>query len=379
MSPPAEVRPTQPDPAAAGDQSLTTAMAAILDRIPETLVDTSARRSVLRVAAALPSSLTQGPLGLELRLAGPTRVDVFAAATPRTTSFQGLLACLSPRSSGDQPQGSAWADPQRADDLATVLRQWQAGTGAINAVARYLLVEADAPPDPESQLAVPSIFLAPRAPRDIFRPGQPPNAFHRHVEATVLAAAELSGVWPDPATAEQLAAVVQVLADSSTDGGPGDGDIFAVGAMVSRAAGASLRIALRRLTVDQMQQILHVLQRPRQADILAAWVSTTVAQRWVLACDVGPGAESRVGVELATAHDWQRADPTGWPELCAEVVAHGVALPERTAAGVSLIDRHSNPLWGLAHIKVAADEHGVLPVGKLYVGLRHQPIDMGEG
>lgn len=48
--------------------------------------------------------------------------------------------------------------------------RWRAGRSTLQSVARYLRVEVDAPTEPTARLAVPSIFLAPRAPRDVYVP-----------------------------------------------------------------------------------------------------------------------------------------------------------------------------------------------------------------
>ena len=340
-----------------GRADLTGPVAAALARLPASLADTRARQGVMAVARALPRELTSGPLGLELRLAGETAVDLFAAAVPGEPAWDRLVAAL-----GDGNAGARWTDPGRARDLAAALERWRRGEGALPRVARYLLLEADAPSDPSGTVAVPSIFLAPRGHRDFPRPGQPPNLFHRSVDGTVMAAAELAGVWPDPATASALAEVVAAI--------PDDGDVFAVGAMVSRAAGASIRVAVRRLDVHGLHAVLGAARRPREADVLAGWVSAP-GRRWKVAFEVGPGAEPRVGLELSPEHDWKEARLEGWPELLDDLVARGVAEPERAAAVPGLVDREGDPLWGLSHVKVSAIGSAVAPAAKLYVGLRH--------
>lgn len=338
---------------------LTTVVDGVLRRLPRQLADEPARAGLRSVARMLPASLTGGPIGLEIRLRGPRIVDLFAAAHPGEPGFGALVDALRRRGSETR-----WADPSRAADLADALDRWARRRGALPRVARYLLVEADAPEPADAPIPVPSIFLAPRGSWDIPRPGQPPNAFQRAVDVTTMAAAELSGVWPDPTTATALAAVVDSL--------PASADIFAVGAMISRRAGASMRVAVRRLEPTAIHTVLSAAHRPRQAALIAEWVATTAASQTVIAFDVGPGAEDRVGLELATAHDWQLASDEGWPALLDEVVARGVADVDRVDRVLGLIDAESDPLWGLAHVKVAADTHGILPVSKLYVGLLHR-------
>lgn len=327
---------------------------AALARLPGPLADETARERLRAVAGRLPRALVTGPLGLEIRLAGPTAVDLFAAAVPGQESFAALVACL---------RRDGWADDGRATDLALVLDCWQHREGPLPQVARYLLVEADAPSTAQRAVSVPSIFLAPRGANDRDEHGRPPNAFQRHVEATTIAAAELSGSWPDPATAAALANAVDAL--------PPEGEIFAVGAMLSRSAGSSMRVAVRRLDPDQLHALLVAVGRPRQAEALAAHARQTVADRVVVAFEVGPGAEQRVGLELSPDHDWKRARTDGWPALMDEVAALGVAEPVRAEAGLGLVDSAGATRWGLAHVKIAADDSGLLPVSKLYVGLLH--------
>ncbi|MCC6136085.1 MAG: hypothetical protein LM550_11235 [Candidatus Contendobacter sp.] len=338
---------------------LSAAIAAALARLPVGLADDRTRHSLEAIARRLPQALATGPLGLEIRLAGPTAVDFFAAAIPGDPGFAALIAVLC-----NPDRQAGWADPVRARDLAAVLERWQRREGSLPRVARYLLIEVDAPADPAGPVAAPGIFLAPRGTRDLPRPGQLPNAFHRFVEATVMATAELSGVWPDPATATALARVVETI--------PDDGDLFAVGAMVSRAAGSAMRIAIRRLEPESIHTVLRAAGYPRQADLLAEWAATTPANKQALHFEIGPGAESRVGLELSPAHDWKQARMQGWPELLDHLISRSVADPDRAAVVTGLIDPVGNPLWGLAHVKVAADESGMLPVAKLYVGLLHR-------
>jgi hypothetical protein len=335
--------------------SLRPVIANALARLPAVLADDDARERALAVADLLPAEFTSGPIGLELRLAGPTIVDLFAAAAPADVTFDALVAGL---------RRGGWADDVRAADLAEVLDRWRRREGTLPAVARYLLVEADAPRELGAPVAVPSIFLAPRGARDLWRPGQPRNAFQRYPDTTVMAAAELSGVWPDPLTAQALATVDDLL--------PDEADIFAVGAMISRDAGASLRVAVRRFTPDLVHRLLSALERPRQADILAKWTATAPAARQVLAFEVGPGAEARVGLELSPAHDWKHARLDGWDELLAYIVDGGVADPVRAGVVPGLVDASGDPVWGLAHVKVAANDSGLMPVSKLYVGLLHR-------
>lgn len=133
-----------------------------------------------------------------------------------------------------------------------------------------------------------------------------------------------------------------------------------------------MRIAIRRLEPESIHTVLRAAGYPRQADLLAEWAATTPANKQALHFEIGPGAESRVGLELSPAHDWKQARMQGWPELLDHLISRSVADPDRAAVVTGLIDPVGNPLWGLAHVKVAADESGMLPVAKLYVGLLHR-------
>jgi hypothetical protein len=191
-----------------------------------------------------------------------------------------------------------------------------------------------------------------------------PNAFQARPDLATMAAAELSGVWPDPTTASALADLSEALPDTA--------DVFAVGAMISRDAGASMRVAVRRLTADQTHDVLTRCGFPRQAEVLAGWAGPTSARRRAVAFEIGPGAERRVGLELAPDHDWKQCLLNGWPELLDEIVTAGLADPRRAALVPGLVDADSDPAWGLAHVKIGADDAGLLPGSKLYVGLAHE-------
>lgn len=349
------------DPGTTADQhpNLSAELVAVLDRLPECLADTRAQHSLMAVAARLPNVFTAGPLGLEIRLAGPCAIDLFAAAIPGTPCFHALIASLR---SVEARLG--WADPAYARELAAVLDRWQRGEGVLPRIARYLLVEADSPDHPDGVPAVPNIFLAPHGARDFFRPGQPPNVFHRHREATVMAAAELSGTWPHPETVRDLSRIVEAIT--------GEGEIFAVGTMTGRRAGSALRIAIRRLDDNGIYAVLRAAGRLRQADLFAEWTRTVRAPQRDLHFEIGPGTEPRVGMEFRPRHNWKQALADGWPELLEDLVTRGVADADRAAVVAGLIRPDGEPLWGLAHVKVAADESGILPVSKLYVGLLYR-------
>ena len=334
--------------------SLAPRVAALLERLPGVFADADARQRLLAVAHRLPDSLYAGPMGLELRLAGPKTVDLFAAAIPGEPRYEAIIGAL---------RAPGWANDRRARGLADALAAWQNGVGSLPAVARYLWLEADAGEELDAPVAVPSIFIAPRRWRDSSREGMLANAFRTRPETTTRAAAELGGLWPDPAVAEELKRVSDVL--------PDEADIFMVGVMISRGSDASLRLVARYLTPDQIGALLRAIGRPVQADAIADYCAHTCAKRQALAFEIGPGAEQRVGLELSPPSDWEQANPLGWPELLEETVRNGMADIDRAAVAMGLIDPVGDPLWGLAHVKVAAGEAGLIPGSKLYAGLLH--------
>lgn len=346
-------------PSPQGSMTLARSVAGVLARLPGCLADEDARRRLMSVAKLLPAGLTRGPLGLELRLAGPTQVDLFGAVAPTDPALPALAAAL------EEPPGlPGWGRPEAAAQLGETLRRWAAGEGALPAVTRYVLIECDSPAAVGAAIPPPSVFLSPRGSRDVLLADQRPNAFHRSTAATTRATAELSGTWPDPTTAEALQIVVDAL--------PEPGEVFAVGAMVSRDAGTSMRVAVRRVTPDGARSLLRSLGRPAQAEIIADLARRVPAPRHAVAFEVGPGAEQRVGLEVSPPQDWKTCDPSGWPALLDHLVEHGLAAPDRAGEVLGLIDAAGEPLWGLAHVKVAADEAGMLPGAKLYVGLLHR-------
>ena len=335
--------------------SLAPRVAALLERLPAVLAGEYARKRLLEVAQRLPDSLSVGPMGLELRLVGPTTVDLFAAATPGSPGFEAIIGAL--RTSG-------WADDRCALDLAQALTAWRSGEGWLPAVARYLWLEADSGEEFNAPVAVPSIFVAPRRVRGSSRGGMLWSAFRTRPETTTRAAAELIGFWPDPEISQQLARVSGVL--------PDEADLFMVGVMIGRGSYASLRLVVRHVTPDQISELLRVIGRPVQAEAIADYCAQTCAKRQAIAFEIGPGAEQRVGLELSPPSGWEQASDLGWPELLAETVENGFAETDRAAVALGLIEPAGDPLWGLAHVKVAATESGMIPDSKLYVGLLHR-------
>ena len=268
-------------------------------------------------------------MGLELRLAGPKTVDLFAAATPGGPRYEAIIEALC------EP---GWADDRRAGELAQALAAWQSGVGSLPAVARYLWLEADAGEDLDAPVALPSIFVAPRRSRDPSREVRLANAFRARPETTTRAAAELGGLWPDPAIAAELKRVSDAL--------PDEADIFMVGVMISRGSDASIRLVVRHVTPDQIHELLRTIGRPVQAEVIADYCAQTCGQRQAVAFEIGPGAEQRVGLELSPPSDWEQANTLGWPELFAETVRNGMADADRAAVAMGLIDPVGDPLWG---------------------------------
>ena len=335
--------------------SLAPRVAALLERLPAVLADTDARGRLLAVARRLPAALISGPLILEFRLAGPTTVDLSAAVWPGGLGCEALVEAL---------RLAGWADDRRAEGLADALSAWQRGEGSLPAVARYLWVEADASEDKNARVAVPSIYLSPRGSQGSWHEGARPNAFRARPETTTRAAAELGGLWPDPTVANELELVRNVVPDQA--------DLFMVGVMISRGSDAAIRLVVRYVTPDQVYELLRAIGRPAQAEAIADYCAQTCATRQAVAFEIGPGAEQRVGLELSPTSVWEQAIDLGWPELLAEMVRNGHAQADRAAVAVGLIDPVSDPLWGLAHVKVAAGEAGMFPGAKLYVGVLHR-------
>jgi hypothetical protein len=331
----------------------------VIERLPESLIDSNSSAGLRAVFAMLPDTLRAGPIGLELRLSGPSTIDVFASAAPGHVNCDDLITCLR------TPLGErGWQDQSRANELAEALERWTSGQGSCSSVARYLLVEADAPADESCPLAVPAIFLSPRGFREDRLPGQPLNAFHRRPDLTTMAAAELHGVWPDPETLSHLERVLAAL--------DGEGELFAVGAMINRDTGSSMRVALKRVPSRSIARVLAVAGLARQGEVLQEIAVSSSAERQAIAFDIGAGAEDRAGLELSPERNWRAASFEGWPRILEELSEWGVLDPERGSALEQLNDAASEPLWGLAHIKVGANSAGLIPVGKAYVGIHHE-------
>ena len=341
--------------------SLEGLLSTILDRLPESLTDTSSVEGLRAVLQMLPDTMRVGPVGLELRLAGSPTIDVFASALPGHVNFEDFIRCL--REPLDQ---RGWHDQGRANDLAQALERWAAGEGTCTSVARYLLVEADAPASEHDPVAVPAIFLSPRGFREVRIPGQPLNAFHQRPDLTTMAVAELHGVWPDPDTLVHLERVLKAL--------DGEGELFAVGSMINRDTGSSMRIALKRVPPRNIARVLAAVGLESQGEILQEIAMASSAERQAIAFDIGEGAEDRAGLELSPERNWRDASFEGWPRIIEELSDRGVLDLERGRALEHLIDGRGEPLWGLAHIKVGANASGLIPVAKAYVGIHHEHV-----
>jgi hypothetical protein len=339
--------------------SLEGLLSTVLDRLPDSLTDPSSVEGLRAVLRMLPDTMRLGPVGLELRLAGSPTIDVFASASPGHVNFEDFIRCL--REPLDQ---RGWHDQGRANDLAQALERWAGGEGTCTSVARYLLVEADAPASEHDPVAVPAIFLSPRGFREVRIPGQPLNAFHQRPDLTTMAVAELHGVWPDPETLVHLERVLKAL--------DGEGELFAVGSMINRDTGSSMRIALKRVPAGNVARVLAAAGLASQGEILQEIAMESSAERQAIAFDIGEGAEDRAGLELSPERNWREASFEGWPRIIEELSERGVLDLERGMVLEHLVDGRGEPLWGLAHIKVGANANGLIPVAKAYVGIHHE-------
>jgi hypothetical protein len=336
-------------------ESLLASLEPVLACLPPPFADLAAVDGLRRVARVLPDSLTEGPIGLELRLRSSDQIDLFGGLAPSFPALSELVSSL--RSPGS---GITWADSRAAVNLAECLERWFEGRGEVEKISRFALIECDAAPEPGSPVPVPSIFLSPKGLAPF---GAPPerNAFHTAPRAVVRASAELMGEWADP---DVYAAYAQLLARL-----PDTVEVFAVGAMIPRGRGSSMRIALRGLAAADVGPLLRQSQLRPQADILGDIASSTPADRLALALEVGPGAETRVGLEISPSRDWREASFDAWPEILDHLDRYDVMDTEARDSLQGLLGVHGGMTWGLAHIKVAADDSRLLPVAKAYVGL----------
>jgi hypothetical protein len=326
--------------------SLSGPLARLLPDVPVALLDAEGARRLVEGARPLPAALAAGPVGLELRLAGPAHADLFVAARPGAPTGAALLAWAS----GDGRPALA--------PLARALAEWRSGAGWLAASAAFVLLELDAATDP---LAPPSVYLAPRGAADAGPVEASANAFHRDPEGLVAALAALASVAPDPAAIAQLRCLLAAL--------PPYAELFAAGAMLSRGSAAAPRVAVRRLWPSGLQRLLAALDRAWAAEGLVplARQLEPLGARFILALDVGAEASPLVGLEVHAGRYWTEGCRDGWSPVLEALRARGLAEPERAAAAATL-PRPGPPTLGISHVKVIADPKGLRPA-KLYLGV----------
>jgi hypothetical protein len=335
--------------------SLREVLQSLLDDLPGVLLDTSGRRDLLGAAAPLPHVLSRRSLGLELRLQGAPGGDMFAAVVPTAPDGRVLLEVLR--------GGGLGADPATRR-LADALSQWRTGTGWLADSCAFLLLEIDATRRTGDAFPPPCVYLAPRGANDA-DPGADcsANAFHRDPAGLVAALAELSACSADPAATRELARMLELLPDGA--------ELFAAGAMLSRASSRAPRIAVRRIYPDKLEGLLAGLGRDRAARTLAplADVLAPHLTNLCIALDLGPHSSDAVGLELYAGSYWSEGKQSGWTELLSALVDRGLADAERAAAAASLPRRGdaAHPTVGLSHVKLTAKADGLAP-SKLYIG-----------
>lgn len=325
--------------------SLSAPLARLLPDVPAALLDPEGGARLIEGARPFPAALAGGPVGLELRLAGPAHADLFVAARPAAATGAALLAWAS----GDGRPALA--------PLARALAEWRAGVGWLATHATFLLLELDAATDP---LAPPSVYLAPGGAADAGPVEAAANTFHGDPAGLVRVLAALAGVAPDPAASAELSRLLGAL--------PPYAELFAAGAMLSRPSAAAPRIAVRRLWPSGLERVLAALDREWAAGALAplARQLQPLGARFILALDVGADASPLVGLEVHAGRYWTEGRADGWAPVLAALVARGLAEPERASAAVAL-PRPGPPALGISHVKVIADPKGLRPA-KLYLG-----------
>ncbi|MBD0348888.1 MAG: hypothetical protein ICV59_07030 [Thermoleophilia bacterium] len=328
------------------DGSLAAAVAAIRLQIPLSLLDGAGELPLLEVAGTLPPVLARRPVGLELRLAGPARADLFVGVTPRAPDGRAVLG---------------WARRANAPPLVRALEEWRSGVGWLAWNAKYLLLEFDAARDARAR---PSIYLAPKCAANDAPVEVSVNTFHTDPEGLVRTLAALSDTPVDATAVAELERMLVAL--------PSFAEIFAAGAMLSRASVRSPRIAVRRLRPEGIATLLTVLGRRRAAAALVplARELRDLGARFILDLDVGAAASRCVGLEVHAGSYWTEGSADGWAPVLDVLVARGLAERDRATATATLPRprRPRRPALGISHVKVTADAARLLPA-KLYVGV----------
>jgi hypothetical protein len=334
--------------------SLADAIAAIRDEIPRSLLDGPGELPLLEVARTLPAVLARRPIGLELRLAGGGHADLFVAARPRAPDGRAVLA---------------WARCAGAAQLAQALEEWRSGFGWLAWNASYLLLEFDAATDVR---ALPCVYLAPVGAANDSPVEVTDNAFHADPAGLVRALAALSESPPDPRASEELECLLGVL--------PPFAEIFAAGAMLSRASARAPRIAVRRLRPEGIDALLAALGRHDAAEELVPVAAElgSLGARLVLDLDLGSSAPALAGLEAHAGRYWTEGSSEGWAPVLEALVARGLAEREPAEAAIGLPGPRGpdGPVFGISHVKVSADGAGLRPA-KLYLGVAraHAALD----
>jgi hypothetical protein len=324
----------------------------LLPEVPRALLEPEARVDLLLAAEWLPNALSRRNVGLELRLQGPPRGDLFVAARPTASDGLILHDWLV-----DFPSGAAGAR------LSLVLSQWRQGLGWFARSCRFVLLEVDASQRVGDSLPPPAVFLIPEAGGDADGAGAR-TAFHRDPEGLVAALAELAGCRPDPAVATELRLLLGLL--------PERAELFAAGVMLSRATSSAPRIAIRGVRASELAGLLSGLGRFGAAAQLAPLASRLEPHLvdLAVALDLGPLGSDAVGLELYAG------DPSGWSEMLDALVLLGLADRDRVDAAGELA--RSGPMNGadvrLNHVKLTAVQDRPGPT-KLYV-VMHPPAPL---
>jgi hypothetical protein len=325
---------------------LTDTVAAVCRRVPEPLLDGPDGLRLEEVARTLPSVLARRPIGLELRLGQDSGADLIVAARPREPDGRAL---------------QAWARRTGITRLALALERWQSGFGWLAWNAAYMLLEFDASRDPR---AVPCIHLAARGARSDEFGAIVDNAFHADPEGLVKTLAWLAGTPADPTAVEALERMLAAL--------PPFAEMFAAGAMLSRATVPCPRVAVRRLGPDGVGTILTTLGQRWAADALVPLAAELgrLDARFMLDVDVGAPEQGHAGLEIHVGRYWTEGSAEGWAPLLEALVALGLAERERAEAAITLpgCEGPDGPVFGISHVKVGAGAAGLRPA-KLYLGV----------
>ena len=331
-----------------GDEgSLAGALAAIRREIPPALLADPGGRRVLDVARTLPAALARRPTGFELRLSGPASADLFVGAVPRASDGRALLA---------------WARRAELTELARGLEAWRSGFGWLAWYAKHMGLGFDA--TTEGRRVPPCVYLTPLGADDDGPVEVPTNAFHASPRGLVAALAALSGSPPEPRAIEDVERLLAVL--------PPFAEIFCAGAMISRATARAPRLVIRRLRPDGIGAVLVALGQGEAAEHLVP-VAAELRERGArlaLSLDVGAAASAAAGVEAHAGRHWTEGSPEGWAPVLDALVARGLAEPDRAEAATGLPGARGpdGPVFGIGHVKIAADSAGLRPA-KLYLGV----------